>query len=422
VGTPDKIKKVAKRIAALKNQNQDVVVVVSAMGDTTDELLDLAQQVSPRGVLGSVHDRELDMLLTAGERISMALLSMALKDLGVQAISFTGSQAGILTDQGHTRAKILEIRGQRILDALAQKKVVIVAGFQGVSATTKEITTLGRGGSDTTAVALACVLAQQLKAQATEVRCEVLTDVPGIFSADPRLVEKPYRYERLPLELVFEMAALGAQVMHPRSIEIARRFKMPLYVGLAHPQTPNPSDQFLFSEGTMLMTQFTDAIDDLELSQMIAITAKKNLNRFCIPITQSQLQQEMLSFLAQKSMQAHQMRFQENAGFEFFIDAAESQEFTERYKAHQDSRIFHCLSFVGYQLQNNVEKVAEILSKHDQLSIKVLGLTTHPHSISVWFETGEIQGELNVDFAARRLHELLIQNARCVKLKSEQEN
>jgi aspartate kinase len=217
VATPSKIKGVAHRIAQVHSQGSRVLVVVSAMGHTTDELLALAAQVSPQP-----QRRELDMLLTAGERISMALLSMALTDLGVACLSFTGSQAGIITDEVHTEARIVEIKPTRVLEALEQNKVVILAGFQGVSRT-KEITTLGRGGSDTTALAMAAALGAS--------RCEILTDVRGVYSADPNLVTEARHYPELPLELVLEMAQAGAQVMHTRALETALDRAMAFWVG-----------------------------------------------------------------------------------------------------------------------------------------------------------------------------------------------
>jgi aspartate kinase len=194
-----------------------VCVVVSAMGDTTDELLDLAEQVSPLPP-----GRELDMLLTAGERISMALLAMAIANLGQQARSFTGSQAGVITDSAHGRAKIIDVTPGRIQSALEQGAIAIVAGFQGVSMDTKDITTLGRGGSDTTAVALAAALKADV--------CEIYTDVDGIFTADPRIVPKARRIEHVSYEEMLEMCASGAKILHLRCVEYARRYDMPIHV------------------------------------------------------------------------------------------------------------------------------------------------------------------------------------------------
>ncbi|PKW27602.1 aspartate kinase [Phycicoccus duodecadis] len=213
----ESIKRVAKRISETKKSGHDVVVAVSAMGDTTDELLDLAQDVSPMPP-----PRELDMLMTAGERISMALVAMAITDLGHSARSFTGSQAGVITDGTHGKAKIIDVTPGRITEALAKGHVVIVAGFQGVSQDTKEITTLGRGGTDTTAVALAAALGAEV--------CEIYTDVDGVFTADPRIVPAARKIDRISAEEMLELAACGSKVLHLRSVEYARRFDIPIHV------------------------------------------------------------------------------------------------------------------------------------------------------------------------------------------------
>jgi aspartate kinase len=207
VADVEKIRKVAERVAATRRAGTDVCVVVSAMGDTTDELLSLAKRVSP-----APPRRELDMLLSAGERISMALLSMALQDLGVPAISFTGSQSGIITTDAHASARIVEVRPFRVQEELARGKVVIVAGYQGVSAR-KEVTTLGRGGSDTTAVALAAALGAD---------CEIYSDVAGVFSADPRVVPDARRLEALSYDEMQELAAAGAKVLNAQAVEFAK--------------------------------------------------------------------------------------------------------------------------------------------------------------------------------------------------------
>lgn len=211
------IKRVAQRIVATKNEGHDVVVVVSAMGDTTDELMDLAYEVSP-----VPPPRELDMLLTAGERISMALLAMAIADLGMQAQSFTGSQAGVITDDVHGKAKIIDVTPGRIEKAISDGAIAIVAGFQGVSSQSKDVTTLGRGGSDTTAVALAAALKAEV--------CEIYTDVDGIFTADPRIVPNARQIQRLSYSETLEMAANGAKILHLRCVEYARRNNMPIHV------------------------------------------------------------------------------------------------------------------------------------------------------------------------------------------------
>ncbi len=217
VADAESIKRVARRIIDTKTLGNEVVVVVSAMGDTTDELRDLAQQVSPLPPA-----RELDMLLTAGERISMALVAMAIADLGHQARSYTGSQAGVITDAVHGKARIIDITPGRIRQALDDGAIAIVAGFQGVSQDTKEITTLGRGASDTTAVALAAALGADV--------CEIYTDVDGVFTADPRIVPSARRIERITSEEMLEMAANGTKVLHLRCVEYARRYGMPVHV------------------------------------------------------------------------------------------------------------------------------------------------------------------------------------------------
>ena len=216
VADPERMRNVARHIAAMKAQENQLVIVVSAMGKATDNLLDLARQVSsaPTG-------REMDMLLTTGERISMSLLCMALQDLGVDAMSFTGSQVGIITDTVHGRAKILEIKGDRVREALSEGKVAVVAGFQGVS-TAKEITTLGRGGSDTTAVALAAALKADV--------CEIYTDVTGVFTADPRIVPQARKLKHLEFDEMLEMAGAGSKVLALRSVEFARNHNVPIHV------------------------------------------------------------------------------------------------------------------------------------------------------------------------------------------------
>jgi aspartate kinase len=211
------IKRVAQRIVATRRAGNDVVVVVSAMGDTTDELRDLAEQVTPLPP-----PRELDMLLTAGERISMALLAMAIAQLGHKAQSFTGSQAGVITDSAHGRAKIIDITPGRIENAINDGAIAIVAGFQGVSQDTKDVTTLGRGASDTTAVALAASLGADV--------CEIYSDVDGVFTADPRIVPAARKLDRVSHEEMLEMAASGAKILHLRCVEYARRYQMPVHV------------------------------------------------------------------------------------------------------------------------------------------------------------------------------------------------
>jgi aspartate kinase len=225
VGDASRIRNVATRVAERRRAGDDLVVVVSAMGSSTDDLLELAGEVSP-----NLHAREMDMLLTAGERISMALLAMAIADLGVEAVSLTGSQAGILTDTAHGQAKIRDIRPFRVEEAVREGRVVIVAGFQGVSPDTKEITTLGRGGSDTTAVAMAAALGADA--------CEIYTDVDGVYTADPRIVPQAHRVDEVTFDEMLELAAAGARVLMPRAVEFGMRFRIPLYVASSFDDRP----------------------------------------------------------------------------------------------------------------------------------------------------------------------------------------
>ena len=216
VADPDRIRAVAEHVAFTLSHGNQVVAVVSAMGKSTDNLIKLANEVS-----STQPGRELDMLLTTGERVSMSLLCMALADRGIDAVSFTGSQVGIITDTSHGKAKILEVRGDRLRAALAEGKVCVVAGFQGVS-TANEITTLGRGGSDTTAVALAAALSAD--------SCEIYTDVTGVFSADPRIVPQARKLARISADEMLEMAGAGSKVLALRSVEFARNHNVPLHV------------------------------------------------------------------------------------------------------------------------------------------------------------------------------------------------
>jgi aspartate kinase len=242
VADAERIKRVAERIVASRKAGNDVVVIVSAMGDTTDELLDLAHQVSPLPP-----GRELDMLLTSGERISMALLAMAIHNLGYEARSYTGSQAGVITTSAHGRARIIDVTPGRLRTALDEGAIAIVAGFQGVSQDTKDITTLGRGGSDTTAVAVAAALRADC--------CEIYTDVDGVFTADPRIVPNARRISQITYEEMLELAACGAKVLMLRCVEYARRYGMPIHVRSSYSNRP----------GTVV----TGSMEDLPVEQAL---------------------------------------------------------------------------------------------------------------------------------------------------------
>lgn len=268
--TPEKIKAAALRIAKTKNNGQHVVAIVSAMGQTTNQLLDLSQQVSKNPLL-----RELDMLLSVGERISMSLMSMALNDLNHQAISLTGSQAGIFTDDVHVNAMIKDVKAHRVTEALQENKIVIIAGFQGVSPKTKEITTLGRGGTDTTAVAMASFL----KAD----RCEILKDVPSVFSADPKLVKTAKPLHQLSYPILLEMTYWGAKVLHYRSVELAYMNKVKLYVGPA-------------AENSEYTTQGTIIQEDIMFESTKPIAVNSHQSVFAISI-KNKTQSEAIELL-----------------------------------------------------------------------------------------------------------------------------
>lgn len=242
VATAERIRRVAERIVETKKQGHDVVVVCSAMGDTTDELLDLAQQVAP-----APPAREMDMLLTSGERISNALVAMAIHSLGAEARSFTGSQAGVITTGTHGNAKIIDVAPGRVQQALDEGTIVLVAGFQGVSQDSKDVTTLGRGGSDTTAVALAAALNADV--------CEIYTDVDGVYSADPRIVSDAQKLDSVCYEEMLELAACGAKVLMLRCVEYARRYNVPVHVRSSYSDKP----------GTII----TGSMEDIPLEQAI---------------------------------------------------------------------------------------------------------------------------------------------------------
>jgi aspartate kinase len=253
VGTPERIQAVADRVVRARRRGDDVVVVVSAMGHTTDELIEKAEQVTGGDSCTADHPREMDMLLSAGERISMALLAMAIRERGEDARSLTGSQAAIITDESHTAARIVEVRADRVRETVDRKCVAIVAGFQGVS-TTREITTLGRGGSDTTAVALACALRAD--------RCEIYTDVDGVFTCDPRRVPDARIIPQISHAEMVEMAQSGAQVMHARAVDLGGRYGMDIRVLSSFVDGPESDDP---NRGT-LITEHPMAMEDLVLT------------------------------------------------------------------------------------------------------------------------------------------------------------
>jgi len=258
VADPDRIRAVAEHVAFTKRHGDDVVVVVSAMGKATDNLLKLANDVSR-----TQPGREMDMLLTTGERVSMALLCMALADVGVDAMSFTGSQVGIITDTVHMKAKILEVKGDRVREALSAGKVCVVAGFQGIS-TAKEITTLGRGGSDTTAVALAAALDAD--------SCEIYTDVTGVFTADPRIVPQARKLQHVNFDEMLEMAGAGSKVLALRSVEFARNHNVPLHV----------RSSFTWEHGTWVTSQ-EPSMEDPIISGVVTDISEAKVTVVAVP-------------------------------------------------------------------------------------------------------------------------------------------
>jgi aspartate kinase len=258
VADPDRMRAVADHVAFTRRHGNDVVVVVSAMGKATDNLIKLANDVST-----TQPGRELDMLLTTGERVSMALLCMALADRGIDAVSFTGSQVGIITDTSHGKAKILEVKGDRVREALTRGNVCVVAGFQGISVQ-NEITTLGRGGSDTTAVALAAALGAD--------SCEIYTDVTGVFSADPRIVPQARKLPRVHFDEMLEMAGAGSKVLALRSVEFARNHNVPLHV----------RSSFTWEPGTWITTE-EPSVEDPIISGVVTDVSEAKVTVLGVP-------------------------------------------------------------------------------------------------------------------------------------------
>ncbi|MBI4435795.1 MAG: aspartate kinase [Candidatus Omnitrophica bacterium] len=258
VANPRLIKRVAARVVAQKKRGDDVVVVVSAIGDTTDDLIQLSRQITKNPL-----EREMDMLISTGEQVTIALLAMAIHQLGVEAISFTGAQVGILTDSSYTKAKILDIHSKRIEEELKKGRIVIVAGFQGMTLN-QDITTLGRGGSDLTAVALAKVLRAKI--------CEIYTDVDGVYTADPRIEKRARKLDRVSYDEMLELASLGAQVMQGRSMEVAKKFEVPLHIRSSFSNRP----------GTMIMKE-VKAMEDIVVSGVTVNKAEAKVTLRGVP-------------------------------------------------------------------------------------------------------------------------------------------
>lgn len=381
VGTPERIVSVAGRIAAAHRKGDRLVVVVSAMGHSTDELLSLGRSVSK-----NPPHREMDMLLSAGERVSMALLSMALSDLDVPARSFTGSQSGIITDTSHRRARIRRILGDRVRETVERNEVAIVAGFQGVSET-KDVTTLGRGGSDTTAVALAAAL----KAD----RCEIYTDVDGVYSADPRKVPGARLWKKIPYDLMLELAYRGAGVLHPRSVEIAKKFKVPLWVKNSQGE----------NEGTLIISK-EEIKDGMESFRFAGVTADKERMPLAIRLARPTVLGAVMSQASKIGLTVMSPLFNEGRAWLFverdaqpewkkLLDTLCVQEFVADFEFHAD---LVPLSVVGECISQDGTVFCRILDLLSENSVRV------PFGLSSATAFTAAVPEHRLDDALRLLH------------------
>jgi aspartate kinase len=380
-----RIKKVADRVAAAKAAGKDVVVVVSAMGDTTDDLLELARQVTD-----SPARRELDMLLTAGERISMALLSMALNARDVPAVSFTGSQSGIITNDAHTNARIVEVRPFRVQDELERGKVVIVAGYQGVSYK-REVTTLGRGGSDTTAVALAAALDAEA--------CEIYSDVEGVYAADPRVVPEAARLAELSYEEMQELAEAGAKVLNAQAVEFAKERGIVLYARSTHG-----------GAGETLIRKLPPRAP----GRVVGIASEKGL---VVLTTRAGLDdglKRLTETLDKREVGGKQLHFQEWAGLggsatvvlsleNMHAFAELREELSETFGAELTLREgVGAVSAIGAGINATFANIKRFLAALSDSSVPLLGLSTSSFRISALVE------EPRVEDAVRRLHAALV--------------
>jgi aspartate kinase len=384
VANVDRIREVADRIARTRASGRDVVVVVSAMGDTTDELLDLARKVS-----ASPARRELDMLLTAGERISMALLALALNDRGVPAVSFTGSQSGIITNDAHTNARIVEVRPFRVEDELLRGKVVIVAGYQGVSYK-KEVTTLGRGGSDTTAVALAAALGAEA--------CEIYSDVAGVFSADPRVVPTARRLAEISYEEMQEMAESGARVLNAQAVEFAKERGIAIYarataggpeetiVRRFPPAAPGRVVGVATETGLVLLTLASGGPDDLL---------------------------RLLQLLDDRGAPGKQLRYEAPRGASLVLSLenlhdfpALRRELAQHFPGATVREGLGAVSAIGAGINARFASVRDCLRLLAKEGMPVLGLTTSRFRVSLLLEA------TGVDAATRLLHRELVEAQR----------
>ena len=372
VGDPEKLRNVARRLVAAHEGGARVVAVLSAMGHTTDELLDLARQISP-----TPDPRELDMLVSVGERISCALCAMAIHDLGHEAISLTGSQAGIVTDTVHGRAKIVDVRARRIHEALDRDEIVLVAGFQGVSSE-QEVTTLGRGGSDTTAVALAAALGADT--------CEIFTDVEGVFTADPRLVPAARKLHAVSYEEMLEMAASGARVLALRSVEFARNHGVKLHV----------RSTFTEDDGTWIIEEDERMLEKAMISG-VTHTLEETVYR-----VDGVDRAELFEALAAAAVSVDTI-IQANGEILFsapLADGVETAAVLERLGARwEERRDLGKVSVVGAGMKSHPGVAARTFATLDELGIEPEVVTTSPIKIACHVRSGDVER------AVRALHQ-----------------
>jgi aspartate kinase len=363
--TPEKIRAVARSLAGLHGRGHRVVAIVSAMGTTTDQLIQMAYQVSP-----TPNRRELDMLLTTGERISMSLMSMALSDLGVPAISFTGSQAGVMTDGSHSAARILEVRPVRVREELDRGRVVVLAGFQGVNPATREITTLGRGGSDTTAVAMAAAL----KAE----RCEIIKEVDGICSADPRLVREARPLRQVDFASLSEMCFWGAKILHSRSVELAQSQDVPLVLrqwGGAETGTQVMKEVAGMENGRVLAVNSIARIEHVEID---AADLKQGFEKFAQHLKQNSLSWPQLlasSFAAGKASMAVAC---DTEWLDALLRTLEHAGDLRRQRAASSSVSLTCFGGVSSELPF---RALQVLGQHGIIPDRYV---LSPHSVSLF--------------------------------------
>ena len=389
VGSAERISAVADRVAEARRAGHRLLVVVSAMGETTDQLMALAHDMT-----ANPSRRELDMLLTAGERISMALLAIALEERGIPAISFTGSQSGILTDERHGRARITEIRPYRLREALERDQVVIVAGFQGVSRE-KEVTTLGRGGSDTTAVALAATF---------EGSCEILTDVAGVYTADPRHVPGARLIEKIDATTLRVLARCGAKVVHPRAVDLAAKFDVPLRI----------ASSFEEGEGTIMTSHVSlegPAVRAVSCAQPVRIVSASH------PSGSDEKEAELLRSLQEldtpvEHWQLH--RAGDASTARWIVPVREAERLRASWGqssaanagwqlAVSEDRAL--VSLVGYELCQDADLLTKAVTTLTEAGIVVEELRTHPASIGLVIEPAHHEK------AVRRLHEVFLESA-----------